>query len=169
MPLSHINEVSQTFKDRITWWICKLNNIKLKIWQDQWLDFILCWLIFDAYLTEFSQSRSDKDKLDYFYQNNSDLKNLILEKWTSLFVCYVTKLKKNSPIQDMRPNSDKWVYLNDENDLIQVFNFIYQIRCNLFHGAKDIKNEKDSELVRDGSKFLHNVIDLMTKGRNLNY
>src|SRR3990167_7616718 len=134
MVLSYTNEVNEDFKERMVWWYTKLNNVKLKIWQDPWLDFMLCWMIFDAYLTEISQSGLDCDKLNYFYQNKSDFK-------------------------DMRPNSGRMVYLNDENSLEQTFDFVYQIRCNLFHGAKDIKNARDADLVSRGAKFLRFCID----------
>lgn len=158
MVLSYTTEVDQDFKVRMVWWYGKLNNIKLQIWKDPWLDFMLCWMIFDAYLTEISQKGSDREKLNYFYQNTSDFKTRISGKWISLSG-YALRLKKQSPVEDMRPNSNKIVELKDENDLQQVFNFVYQIRCNLFHGAKSIKNPRDAELVSGGAKFLRACID----------
>ncbi len=160
MVLSYTNEVNQSFKERMVWWYAKLNNVKLKIWQDPWLDFMLCWMIFDAYLTEISRSASDRKKLDYFYKNKNDFKDIILKKWNSL---KPIKLKELSPIQNMRPKLNKLVSLNDENNLEQCFNFVYQIRCNLFHGAKNIKSTKDAELVRHGAKFLRACIDSWMK------
>lgn len=163
MVLSYTNEVNQDFKKRMVWWYVKLSNVRLKIWQDPWLDFMLCWMIFDAYLTEISQSGLDRDKLNYFYQNKCDFKDRILAKWSSSSGDRI-KLKGLSPIQDMRPNSSRIVNLQDENDLRQIFDFVYQIRCNLFHGAKDIKNAKDTDLVRHGAKFLRSCIDSWMKG-----
>src|SRR3989338_284155 len=154
MVLSYTNEVNQNFKERMVWWYAKMNNVKKKIWEDPWLDFMLCWMIFDAYLTEISQCDRDRDKLNYFYQNNCDFKTRLLSRGLN-----ATELKKLSPIQDMRPNSNRTVYLSDENNLEQVFDFMYQIRCNLFHGAKDIKNARDADLVSRGAKFLRFCID----------
>ncbi|MDO8496248.1 MAG: hypothetical protein Q7S43_02225 [bacterium] len=156
MVLSYTSETNQDFKERIFWWYAKLNNIKLKIWQDPWLDFMLCWMIFDAYLTEISQCGLDREKLNYFYKNDNDFKNSLLKhnSWSG----YGSKLKELSPIQDMRPNSNKMLHLNDENNIEEVFNFVYQIRCNLFHGSKDIKNAKDDALVRCSAKFLRSSI-----------
>ena len=163
MVLSYTNEIDQGFKERMAWWYFKLSNVNLKIWQDPWLDFMLCWMIFDAFLTEISQSGLDRDKLNYFYRNKCYFKDRILLKWTSLSG-YALKLKELSPIQDMRPNSNRMVYLKDEKKLEQIFDFVYQIRCNLFHGAKDIKNAKDAELVSRGAKFLRFCIDSWMKG-----
>jgi hypothetical protein len=120
-------------------------------------------MIFDAYLTEISQSGADSKKLKYFYQNKSDFKDRILIQehflsgWGSIF-------KKLSPIQDMRPNTNRSICVEDENNLEQIFNFVYHVRCNLFHGAKDMKNEKDAELVRRGAKFLRTAIEYWMRG-----
>lgn len=162
MVLSYTNEVNQDFKLRMVWWYAKLNNIKLKIWQDPWLDFMLCWMIFDAYLTEISKSGVDKQKLKYFYQNKNDFKERIMAKWVSLSG-YASRLKELSPVHDMRPGSSKTVQIQDVNNLEEVFNFVYQIRCNLFHGAKNVKNAKDTELVSRGAKFLRTAIDCWMK------
>lgn len=163
MVLSHTSEVNQAFKERMVWWNAKRNNIKLKIWQDPWFDFMLCWMMFDAYLTEISQSGTDSAKLRYFYETKCDFKDIILGKWDSLSG-YRLNLKSLSPIYDMRPNSNNIIYIEDENDLKQIFDFLYQIRCNLFHGAKNIKNDRDAELVRHGAKFLRISIDFWMKG-----
>ena len=166
MVLSYTSEVNQDFRNKIVWWYAKLKNVKLKIWQDPWLDFILCWMIFDAYITEISKCTQDCDKLNYFYNNKNDFKNIISDNdnWGSLSG-YRIKLKKLSPVSDMRPNSNRPVHLNDENNLEQTFKFIYQIRCNLFHGSKDIKNTKDADLVRYADKFLRSSVDYWMKGK----
>ena len=68
MILSYTNEVNQGFKERMVWWYAKLNNVRLQIRKDPCLDFMLCWMIFDGYLTDMSQLGSDRGKLNYFYQ-----------------------------------------------------------------------------------------------------
>lgn len=160
MVLSYTQEVNQDFKERMVWWYAKLNNIKLKIWQDPWLNFMLCWMVFDAYLTEISQCDRDRDKLNFFFKNNNDFKTRLLSGGNLGAV----KLKKLSPVQDMRPNSHTLVYLSNENDVEQVFNFIYQVRCNLFHGAKNVKSSRDYALVDYSAKFMKSAIDRWMTG-----
>jgi hypothetical protein len=41
---------------------------------------------------------------------------------------------------------------------------LHQIRYNLFHGAKDIKNPRDVALVRCGAEFLRTSIDYWING-----
>jgi len=154
--LSRTKEVSEDFKARMAWWNLKLKNLKLRIWEDPWLDFMVCWMVLDAYLTEISQCDGDIQKLKYFYNNKSDFKGYIQNK-SSLSGC-VAKLKELSPVDDMRPNSKDRAYLVDASNIEEVFNFMYQIRCNLFHGAKNIKDYRDAELVRRGVKYLRETI-----------
>ncbi|MFZ2886191.1 MAG: hypothetical protein WA021_00040 [Minisyncoccia bacterium] len=157
MILSFTNEVSQEFKERVAWWYFKSQNVRLKIWQDPWLDFMLCWMIFDAYLTEISHEGADRQKLNYFYSQRSDFKDHLQTNWDSLSG-YALRLKELSPVHDMRPKANKTVELLDENSLEQTFDFVYQIRCNLFHGAKDVKDSRDYELVARSAKFLRQVL-----------
>ncbi len=158
MGLTYSKEISDDFKDRITWWFCKLNNIKIKISQDPWVEFMLCWVIFDAYLTEISKKDSDRKRLTFFYNNQSDFKDRI-QKRKVLADKSVFELKRLSPVKDMRPNKNESVHLVNEKDLEQVIEFVYQIRCNLFHGAKNIRNVRDKELVRYGARFLRLSLD----------
>ncbi|MFA6594162.1 MAG: hypothetical protein WCT16_02780 [Candidatus Buchananbacteria bacterium] len=162
MAFPKTNEVSEYFKGRITWWYqTTLNNVKFKqLLNDHWLKFILYWMIFDAYLTEISQNSQDEQRLKYFFENSSDFKSHIVNKKIS-----AKELKKLSPVRDMRPNHNERAVLNDENDLEQVFRFLYKIRCNLFHGAEDIKNTKDDSLVREGAKYLELVIESWITGQ----
>lgn len=156
MVLSYTKEVNQDFKDRIFWWRARLNNGKLRISQDPWVKFMLCWMIFDAYLTEISQCDRDCDKLNFFFNKDNDFKKQLLSRGP----LGATELKKLSPVQDMRPGFlDKQVHLHDENNVEQVFNFIYQIRCNLFHGAKNVKDSRDYRLVDYSARLLQSAID----------
>ena len=113
MVLSYTSEVSQNFKERMVWWYCKLNNVKLKIWQDPFLDFMLCWMIFDTYITEISQSGSDIKKLKYFYQNNSDFMSCLIKKQNSLSG-HASKLKEFSPNPEIHPVANHVTYFKRE-------------------------------------------------------
>jgi hypothetical protein len=56
---------------------------------------------------------------------------------------------KIGQVEDMRPNHrGEHKYLADSDDLFQVMAFIYQIRCNLFHGGKSAVNSHDRDLAR---------------------
>ena len=50
-------------------------------------------------------------------------------------------------------------YIKDEtNPKIQLFLCIYQIRCNLFHGSKDMRNPHNQELVYAGACVLKDFL-----------
>jgi len=165
MILQRTNDVGQDFKERMVWWHGKAKSFKnSKNYKDPWISFVLYWIIFDAYLTEISGLGRDDKKLDYFFKNENDFKKILQQSWASLLSIHIIALKKLSPVEDMRPGSTQKVYLNDMENIEEVFCFVYQIRCNLFHGSKDIKNSKDSDLILHAEKFLRSSIDWWMAG-----
>jgi len=160
MGLTHIKDVSPDFKEKIIWWVLKLNNPKLRIWDDKWLSFMLCWVIFDSYLTEISKSDTDKERLLFFLKEENSFRKAISEN-PNFIKEFGSKFKNLLPVYDMRPNhSTEFKEVTNEDNLDQVINFVYQIRCNLFHGAKNIRNHRDAELVSVGERFLRDSIAL---------
>lgn len=146
--------MDQQFKDRISWW-----HLRVKKEKDHWIRFILYYFIFDAYLGENSGKSNNTKKLKWFLNNPNPLKDSFSDIWDNKLLPEVKVLKSFSPIKDMRPNFNEKVALNDENNLKEIFQFIYQIRCNLFHGAKDRMDDKDSSLVESAGNFLRYSID----------
>ena len=120
---------------------------------------VLYYLIFDAYITRGSGSNTDKGKLKWFTENGNSLKESIPDSWNTKLLPEVKALKSFSPISDMSPVSRGDAHLNDVENYKEIFDFIYQIRCNLFHGSKDLQDPKDSNLVFHGGQFLRFIID----------
>lgn len=146
--------MTEEFKNKISLWKIKATKAK-----DPWIIFVLYYFIFDAYLTHESQSGEDARKKRWFFDNNNSLKDSFSGCWKTELLPNVLALKSLSPIKDMRPGSITTVSLNDENNIEEIINFIYQIRCNLFHGSKDIMDSNDANLVFFGGEFLKNAID----------
>lgn len=47
-------------------------------------------------------------------------------------------------------------YFNNEHKTCEdFFKVVYQIRCNLFHGNKEVENERNLDLVRWAYKYLN--------------
>jgi len=69
-------------------------------------------------------------------------------------------LKNIGQVEDMRPaHRGEYKYLSDVNNFTEVIEFIYQIRCNLFHGGKSPVNAHDKRLVSLSSKVLEKWIE----------
>lgn len=139
---------------RLSWW-----HIKAKKESDLWVRFVLYYLIFDAYISDGSGSGNDKNKLDWFSKTPNSLRDSMNGCWQTKLLPMSKTLKGMSPIYDMRPNSNDSVSIKNEEDIGEIFQFIYQIRCNLFHGSKDVTNGRDSNLVEFAGIFLRDAID----------
>lgn len=96
-----------------------------------------------------------------FFDNDSCLKDSKSGFWNSSQTqSLLNNLKNLSPIEDMRPNHrGEYKKLNDTNNFEEVVMFIYQIRCNLFHGSKNPMNDRDANLVEISGLLLEKWIN----------
>ena len=56
------------------------------------------------------------------------------------------------PVGDMKNIGKSWAVR--DSDITSLFNAIYQVRCNLFHGNKFIGDLRDENLARQGAEVL---------------
>lgn len=64
------------------------------------------------------------------------------------------------PVTDMAPsNGAPRVVHVIEGDVRQLFEAIYQVRCNFFHGNKDFNSDRDTKLVAQGANVLIALMD----------
>lgn len=127
--------------------------------SDPFIKFFFFFMCFDAWITAESGLDRDIDKIKWFLSNDNCLKNKWQEVQASRVKSLLNELQQYSPIYDMRPNhSNKKRELNDITNLDEIIWFIYQIRCNLFHGAKSPANTKDRGLVELSALILEKWI-----------
>ena len=138
-------------KNRISWWL-----LKARRQRDHFIKFVLYWFCFNAWLTNLSKKDTDRGAINWFKQNDSCLKSCTEGFWRSSKTQALLKNLKNlSPVYDDRPgHRGEEVELRDINDIGQVIEFIYQIRCNLFHGSKSPMDRRHSNLVELSSRIL---------------
>ncbi|MBX4186922.1 MAG: hypothetical protein KW802_01530 [Candidatus Doudnabacteria bacterium] len=146
----------QEVQDLIGWWIVRTRNLKNKGFHDEFVRFFIYYMCLDAWITHESGEDADQKKIKWFLGNHNLLKDVFIDVDRSS----LGALKTLSPIKDMRPNKGgKLTSLSNVNDIGQVIRFIYQIRCNLFHGGKSPANGKDSDLVFHAGSFLDKWIN----------
>lgn len=111
--------------------------------------FVSLWIAFNAWL----KGKYGEDTIDHALieeaKKNDDLKKVFNEmKANSQDFSIALKKIQGKPVADMRyiNNSNRTkVYDGRYESLLDV---LYQVRCNLFHGRKDPKeNKRDFELI----------------------
>ncbi len=146
--------MNENIKTLIGWW-----KLKGERESDPFIKFFLLYVCFDAWITAESGKDADFDKLNWFFKNDSCLKNQWLGIQSNPVKSWLRNLKNLSPIEDMRPrHRSKKIYLNDIEDLEEVVRFIYQIRCNLFHGSKNPMDNRNTSLVELSGRLLEKWI-----------
>lgn len=140
----------------IDWWIVREKKLSREQY-DEFIRFFIYYMCFDAWLTDESGEDSDQEKKRWLVSNGGILKQVFENK--EFNNSSLDALKGLSPVEDMRPrHRGQYVHLNNTDDIGEVVDFIYQIRCNLFHGGKNPMNGNDSNLVTFAGNFLGNWI-----------
>lgn len=111
--------------------------------------FISLWIAFNGWMKwKFGENSSDRhliDRVKELVQFKSCFRRLEAE---AEFSQNLAKLETYNPVADMRqPDNDRQAksYEGTFSSLIEV---IYQVRCNLFHGRKEVSaDERDFQLV----------------------
>lgn len=118
--------------------------------------FISLWIAFNGWMRgEFGEDLSDRQYIDNVKK---------LEEFKSVFetlktnnpnlISDLTELKKISVV-DMRFRKREETIYKFDGTFESLIEVIYQIRCNLFHGRKDVnEDKKDIELVRLAYRIL---------------
>lgn len=146
--------MNENIKTLIGWWKLKGENE-----SDPFIRFFFFYVCFDAWITALSGEDADYKKLNWFSDNDNCLKDHWKDIQSSETKSWLNNLKNLSPVENMRPNHrGEKTHLNDIEDLNQVIRFIYQIRCNLFHGSKDPMNTRDANLVELSGMILRKWI-----------
>ena len=107
-----------------------------------------CWISFEAFTSAKYNEDSPKERINQFC---NDFEDDYLQEFDSMpteFIRNMIDLKQYN-VLDMRPShlTDPPIKINDEKTLRQVFEIIYRVRNNLFHGGKDMNDTKDMTLV----------------------
>lgn len=139
-------------KNLIDWWIVREKKLSREK-HDEFVRFFIYYMCFDAWLTAESGQDVDQKKIQWLIDTGGVLKRVFDEK--EFDRSDLPALAGMSPIEDMRPqHRGKFVTLSDVDNFEQVVRFIYQIRCNLFHGSKNPMNGRDSDFVFFAGRFL---------------
>lgn len=152
--------MNSSVKTLISWW-----KVLGRDQHDPFMKFFMFYVCLDAWMTAESGMDKDEDKLDWLINTDNDLKR----HWDGIkngpqFQSWLNGLLKVGQVDDMRPSKqgNRVVTLSDTSDFGQVIHFIYQVRCNLFHGAKSPVNSNDKNLVEWSAKILEKWIEWTT-------
>lgn len=139
-----------------------------------WQEFLTIWAAFNA-LYNLSEHGSEVQKIDELLAKiSAELKGVLI-------VQLVTPEKPipYPPPGDMRFSDDdpkfrqasmnSWNVINDQkrpnhDRLAALLRLIYQIRCNITHGAKHPEAYRDNELVGWGLNALRIIVPMMEEG-----
>lgn len=142
-------------KNKLIWWFLKLRSLD-KV--DIILEFFVYWICFDSYITYYSQEYSDYKKLQWFFTNDTPLRASYDENFETWHEAI--DILASYSVADMRPKHEPApIRISYNSTLEEIITVIYRVRCNLFHGSKDLNDPKDMDLIKGALLFMKGWID----------
>ena len=111
--------------------------------------FISLWIAFNGWMKgEFGENRSDRDLINKVKKTLTFKDTFIKLKNDSVEFRQNLGELSNYFVLDMRHMDDESKYKKYDGSFESLLGVIYQVRCNLFHGRKNVDDDrKDFELV----------------------
>jgi hypothetical protein len=95
-------------------------------------------------------------------------------QYRSVFSVWVTALKEevdtHGPVEDMSPQSSHHgapKSIANSNELAQIIEVIYRVRCNLVHGSKDLTQRRNKVLIENSFRFLYNLLIIIFRNEGI--
>lgn len=140
-------------------------NIALEWYQyglehkdDFFMRFMMHWIAFN-WLYSSEDGLSERDKIKSYYERN--YKRFKYDPFGSVDI----NIFLESPIYDGKtalPNVQDYEGVRSGNAKSLLMS-IYQVRCNLFHGSKSLRIDRDRDLVRASANILEGYLKVLLK------
>ena len=158
-PKQPSQRMDNTTKQRMLHWKAKADDV----YTDHWMRLIMYWIIFDAYLSANAPAgaRREREKREWFYASQNELKTIFERLWALPDYQHLLGiLRQESPVYSTNPSeAGAQKELNDIASTREILEFVYQIRCNLFHGGKDLNDARDNRLTKVAEQLFDQAFD----------
>lgn len=139
------------------------------------VEFIMYWVAFNCLYNSCVDSEENNRIRAYCKQNMSLLKEY------NAFEKKQIEILKKSPICNMwrkistnrecckktekicKKRHDNLLSDNEDEKISALFQTMYQVRCNLFHGGKSPSDDRDRELVQASAVILSGYLEVLLK------
>lgn len=138
---------------------------------DYFSAFVNLWIAFNAYYKQFFPGiGGDHEKVRAICKDKKYIKIYDdLSNKNKLFCKNLEKLKEElekKPLVDMKNKKPFGTYLgviSSIKKMEEVFEILYGIRCNLFHGDKSLLDDRDKKLIEFAYNILHDYMEKLVE------
>ncbi len=111
--------------------------------------FISLWIAFNGWMKcKFGEAVKDSTLINHV-KDSVEVQRVFENVRTDVKLACLLQRLTTSTVMDMRYPNDSNKTKRYDGSLASLMDVLYQVRCNLFHGRKDIReDEKDYELVK---------------------
>ncbi|MBU0707324.1 hypothetical protein KKG41_03055 [Patescibacteria group bacterium] len=126
--------------------------------------FAMVWMSFNSYYAfHYHKINRELDQIVEFAKDNESLySDLIKNNCTDILMEFKKtgwlfgEPGERDCVADMRINSSRKIYFNENHQSCEdFFKVVYQIRCNFFHGSKEVSDEGNKKIIQWAYKYLN--------------
>lgn len=143
--------------------------------EDPFVKFIFDYLAFVAVINQrYPNERTDRQKIQALKRDGT-IKSCYLDKINENQVQKIIKTLNKNPIKNVTRRNTYWNCdkardchnkendgkINSSGDFINMVEFIYRARNNLFHGKKGYKIDRDALIMKYGFIFINPLVDVI--------
>ena len=124
--------------------------------KDIIFSFTCNYIAFNCLYGKFTRKRNGyKNELNQIYNMLDKELYLLQRKEFSPYKLLNSESEMiKNPVSEMRYNTKVDKQKLEKQDVFELFRSIYFIRCNLFHGDKEVYNERDKKLILEANNVL---------------
>ncbi len=129
---------------------------------DSFFRFMALWVAFNAYLTRrYPCPSGDHNKVREFARDESIVE---FHQYCLRDQDYKTAVQRfRQGVRDMHARRDDIYYVNSPTCFTEVMECVYHVRCNLFHGDKEVASERDRVLVEAAYRIVMDHLKRLLK------
>lgn len=133
--------------------------------KDEVSRFMVLWVGFNAlYALEFDHVDGDRKQVRLF-ADYPRAKNAHEEALSGSDTRYTTAVKTLAQRGVYNFRNQERLRLEDESNLGQVMELVYQVRCNLFHGRKSPHDLRDRKLIKAAHTIVSQLMQRLTEDK----
>jgi hypothetical protein len=129
--------------------------------------FVFLWFCFNAWLSYESDDDKDRQMIEWLKTAGPDSRlkaSYVRALASDVFRRDLQALVANSPIRGTRRENPAVVQIASIEDFAGILDGVYQVRCNLFHGAKRADDSRDQKLVIASAAILRKWVGNLVAG-----
>jgi len=141
---------------------------KAEDFDDQLIKFVILWIGLNALYDRDEEKKHEGEKVKAFFKNNEKIITKVINEEKHDLTRVEDVIYNKYPIQHQKIgeflNKRRIIFIKQHPDRIKYLGeFLYQVRNNMFHSAKEWEEEAEARLLSEINPIMVDILKELTK------